>query len=111
MIPNNSYHKLIPVLFIVLNLPLFAQDTVFFKDSSSVIAIIKEKRSDEIVYKRYEVPDGPDYIIFKNTVHKIHYAGGLKEQFSEPQTVITNKIQNEPFILGESRERIDIVNG
>ncbi|MBL7888061.1 MAG: hypothetical protein JNL24_00825 [Bacteroidia bacterium] len=111
MISNNSYHKLISVLFIVLNLPLFAQDTIIFKDSSSVIGIIKEKRSDEIVYKRYEVPDGPDYVILKNTIKKIHYAGGLKEQFAEPVITIKNEIQNEPFILGESKERIDIVNG
>lgn len=101
------------MLFIVLNLPAFAQDTILFKDSTFVIAIIKEKRSDEIVYKRYDLADGPNYTILKNTIREIHYAGGLKEQFAISENTIKNEVETktEPILIGESKERIDIVNG
>ncbi len=113
MILNPFYFRIISILFIVLNLPVFAQDTILFKDSTSVIAIIKEKRSDEIVYKRYDLADGPSYTIFKNTILEIHYSSGLKEQFAVSETTIKNEAETnmEPFLIGESKERIDIVNG
>jgi hypothetical protein len=55
---------------------LFAQDTLFMKKGQIIPCKITEIRIDEITYKDFDNLDGPNIIIRKSDVNKIHYQNG-----------------------------------
>lgn len=55
---------------------LFAQDTLFMKKGKIIPCKITEIRIDEITYKDFDNLDGPNIIIRKADVNKIHYQNG-----------------------------------
>lgn len=78
---KNLYKKTNQFLFVLLFISniSFAQDTIFYKNATKFIAIIKEVSTTEIQYKKLEMPDGPTYIVSKNEVDKIIYKNGFTD--------------------------------
>lgn len=71
------------VLFII-SLQSFSQDTIFYKNATKVVAIVKEVSQTEVQYKKVEMPDGPMYIVSKNDLTKIIYKNGYTEEIKAP---------------------------
>lgn len=68
-------------------------DKILMKNGDEIMARIKEIGTQEIKYKKCEMPDGPDYYIRKQDVFMVTYATGLKERFEEKpaQTTANDK--------------------
>lgn len=73
--------KKLITLFLFIGLHAAAQDTIVMKDNSRKIVKVLEIKLNEISYKRFEMPDGPLYVVAKPDVQYIHFASGLKESF------------------------------
>lgn len=68
------------ILFLIsISCPIFAQDTIFYKNASNIVVIVKEVSQTEVQYKKMELPDGPMYIVSKNDIEKIVYKNGYTE--------------------------------
>lgn len=65
--------------FISLN--LYAQDTIYTKDTTAIAAKVSEITSYEIKYRKYSNLNGPLYSIIKNDVIKVRYENGEVEYF------------------------------
>lgn len=68
-------------LFPFSSLNLFAQDTIFTKDTIAIAAKVSEITSIEIKYRKYSNLNGPLYSISTNDVNKIRYENGEVEYF------------------------------
>lgn len=85
------------VLLLLLNcfIRSSAQDTIIKRNQEIILAKILEISATEIKFKRYELPDGPDYIENKSNIALIKYSNGLKEEFKsaplQPAPTITNQ--------------------
>jgi len=72
---------------------LFSQDTILKYSGESIVAKVLEISPLEIKYKKFDFQDGPTYIVKKEDVDWIRYAGGLKEHFerqSQPKPSTQN---------------------
>lgn len=70
---------LLTSIFCLLNLISFSQDTLFFKNAGKLEVIVKEVSPTEIQYKKFEMPDGPMYIVNRGDIEKIVYKNGYTE--------------------------------
>lgn len=70
---------LLTSIFCLLNLISFSQDTLFFKNAGKLEVIVKEVSPTEIQYKKFEMPDGPMYIVNRSDIEKIVYKNGYTE--------------------------------
>jgi hypothetical protein len=61
-------------------------DTLILKDGTEQHGIIKEIRISEIVYKKCDFIDGPNYTVEKANIFLIKYANGNKEMFSDTKS-------------------------
>ncbi|MEI6488019.1 MAG: hypothetical protein WCP52_03605 [Bacteroidota bacterium] len=78
---------------------LFSQDTILKYSGESIVAKVLEIGPLEIKYKKFDFQDGPTYIIKKDDVDWIRYAGGLKEHF-ERQSQPKSSTQNSTDYYG-----------
>ena len=66
--------SLLTILITIFTLTLsFAQDVITKKSGEDILSKILEVSQSEIRYKRFDNPDGPDYIILKSDVLMIRY--------------------------------------
>lgn len=71
------------ILFVFFNVVAFAQDTLYKRNSTEIIvAKVIEISTVEIKYKRFDLPDGPVFVIDKNQIEKIKYMVGSVEYFN-----------------------------
>lgn len=68
---------------------VYAQDIIITKDDNIIRAIVTEISSSEIVYKRFDNPDGPNYRTAVSDVKKIRYQNGKEETFSSSTPALT----------------------
>lgn len=81
--------KILPTLIAALALlPLgaHAQDKIYRKHGDVIEAKVKEVQDNSVLYKRFDNPDGPDYVISKREIKKIVYQGGQTDEFSDNNT-------------------------
>jgi len=80
---NSSITKL---LFFVLTCffsqGLIAQDTIFYLNATSQVAKVIEIGPKQVKYKKITNPDGPVYLIERNTISRIVYANGDVDSLS-----------------------------
>lgn len=69
--------------FLNISMSVFAQDTIFYKKTGSIVVFVKEVSQKEVQYKKLEMPDGPMYIIDKSDIAKIVYKNGFTEEIKE----------------------------
>ncbi len=72
--------NLFAAALLIISSQSFAQDTIFYKNATKVVAIVKEVSQTEVQYKKIEMPDGPMYIVSKNDLTKITYKNGYTEE-------------------------------
>lgn len=73
---------------------IIAQDTIFFKNSEKIVALVKEVSPTEIQYKKIELPDGPMYVANKTEVEKITYKNGYTETIKSIAAA-----EEKPFVV------------
>jgi len=76
------------IIFSLLCVALFAQDRIYKKNGEVVEAKILQITPEMITFKRFEMPDGPEYTIPKTDVLKIKYANGTQDIFEENNDLI-----------------------
>lgn len=93
---------------LVLALTLFcilsaeAQDTLIYKNAVKMVVVLKEISQNEIRYQKYELPDGPVYVINKSDIDKIIYKNGMVEKIQPgyvpvTQAAATVTLQGTPY--------------
>ncbi len=56
-----------------------SQDTIFYKKADKLVVVLKEITQTEIKYQKFDMQDGPVFIISKNDIEKIIYKNGYTE--------------------------------
>jgi hypothetical protein len=69
---------------ILISSHCFSQDTIYYKNATRSIVIVKEVSPKEVQYKKIEMPDGPTYIVSKDEIEKIVYKNGYAEVIKAP---------------------------
>lgn len=69
-------HLLLTFILLSLGADAVAQDTIFKKNDIVIPAMIKEVNPKHVRFKKFENPDGPDYLLFRSEVAYIKYANG-----------------------------------
>jgi hypothetical protein len=86
------------ILFVFFSVAGFAQDTLYKRNSKEIIvAKVIEISTVEIRYKRFDLLDGPMYVIDKNEIEKIKYIYGNIEYFNV--TIPKSVINNNPSVI------------
>ena len=65
---------------------LSAQDVISTKDGREIEAKVLEVGTEELVYKKWSNPDGPDYHILLSDVLQVRYENGEVETYGAPGT-------------------------
>lgn len=93
------------LLVLVSSSYCFSQDTIFYKNASNIVVIVKEVSQTEVQYKKVEMPDGPMYIINKNDIEKIVYKNGytdiIKAVAAEPASQSFTVTYDAPVSVGK----------
>lgn len=96
------------ILSFFLSFNAFSQDTIFFKSKDKIIVFVKEVSQTEIQYKKFELPDGPMYVVDKTVIDKIVYKNGYTESMTVAAVQTATVAQNpEPFnVLYENKPAV-----
>lgn len=78
----NKMKKLLFLLMLACSTCTYAQDVIVKKDGSTIPSKVLEIGQDDIIYKRYDQPNGPTYSIKKSEIQSINYQNGAKDTFS-----------------------------
>ena len=88
------------VFFCILLSPAArAQDKIIQKNGKEIKAKILGTDLEYIRYKRYDIPNGPDYFLFRSDVLKIVYENGKVEFQNEPEKVTQEPARKAPANL------------
>lgn len=71
------------VSFCLLSLPVFSQDIIMLRTGDEIKAVVSEVDINQIKYKKFENPNGPQYVIEKSKVFFIKYQNGTKDVFNQ----------------------------
>jgi len=63
---------------------MFAQDVITLKSGNEIKAIVQDIGTDDVKYKKFDNPSGPNYTLKKTEIIMIVYANGSKDVFAEP---------------------------
>lgn len=72
------------ILLVGMSGAIRAQDTIVLLSEKKIIAVVEQIRSQEILFKKYSNPQGPQYIIETSQVHYIRFSSGEREDFNKP---------------------------
>ena len=107
---KNSKLLLLLVFNLFLSSVMFSQDTIFFKSKDKIVVFVKEVSQKEIQYKKFEMPDGPMYVVDRDVIDKIIYKNGQVENMTvaakspevvqDPQS-FTVLYENKPAVHNE----------
>ena len=120
---------LILVAAFFLGISVNAQDVITLKNGDEIQALVQEIGIDEVKYKRFDNPDGPNYILRKSEVFMIRYANGSRDVFADNtqqpistttsvssqsvQPTVQNQMQSqdEMFLVSIGKGRVNNMNG
>ena len=71
------------VAFCVFCASAFAQDVITLRNGDDIHALVQEIGADEVKYKRFDNPSGPNYTLKKSEILIITYANGVRETFQQ----------------------------
>jgi len=95
------------IFSLFLSFSALSQDTIFFKSKDKIVVFVKEVSQTEIQYKKFELPDGPMYVVDKNVIDKIVYKNGYTESMTvvaQTQTVVQDP---QPFtVLNDNKPAV-----
>ena len=70
------------LLFVLMNISVFAQDIIYPKQGDSILAKVLQIQHQEVTYKRYDNLNGPDYVMSIQLIDKIVYQNKTVDDFS-----------------------------
>ena len=93
---------------LAVSVTLFAQDIIIMKNGSEIQAIVQDVGIDDVKYKKFDNPSGPNYTLKKSEIFMIRYENGSKDVFNEIVTEVpTDKQQQSPLTeLSYSRDNV-----
>jgi hypothetical protein len=95
------------LLSLFLSPSIFSQDTIFFKSKDKIVVFVKEISQTEIQYKKFELPDGPMYVVDKNVIDKIIYKNGYTENITSATKSPALAQDPQPFtVLNDSKPAV-----
>ena len=74
------------LVFLFTSFKMFAQDVIHFNNGTQSLANILEVRTNEVVYKMAENPNGPIYTSNKAEISSLLYANGYSEVYGVSNT-------------------------
>lgn len=80
-----------------------AQDIITQKDGQKIRAKVLEVSTDEVKYKLFDEPEGPDFIVKKSELTMIRYQSGRYETFNQktaPSLYYTDRAPIENLTVG-----------
>jgi hypothetical protein len=84
--------RLIFLLLLTFSVTLSAQDTIFVKNGNPIPAVIVEKNSTEVQYKKFGQPEpAAIYSLFVSDIISIHYRNGIIADYTQAGKVDENK--------------------
>jgi hypothetical protein len=89
---------------------LFSQDSLFVKESETLLVRVLEISATEVSYKFYFNPDGVIHKLANSRVEKIVYENGMVEsrfQLAKKTTAIVNGYKPGTFIIDDNHISID----
>jgi hypothetical protein len=89
---------------------LFSQDSLFVKDSETLLVRVLEISATEVSYKFYFNPDGVIHKVANSRVEKIVYENGLVEsrfQLAKKTTAAVNGYKPGTFIIDDNHISMD----
>jgi hypothetical protein len=89
----------------------YAQDEIHKANGDVIEAKIKNVTKKSIMYKMYNNPDGPDYIIEKNKVDKIVYENGAIIRYEGDSESATSTNPMLPAFMEERRQEVNRMLG
>ena len=88
--------SLFAAVLLIISSQCISQDTIFYKNATKVVAIVKEVSQTEVQYKKVDMPDGPMYIVSKNDITKIIYKNCYTEEI---KSTVVETPANQPLIV------------
>jgi len=82
--------------FCIIQVGTFAQDVITLKTGDEIQALVQEIGAEDVKYKKYENPNGPNYTIKKSGIFMIRYANGSKDVFTDNTALVTKTPSNTP---------------
>ena len=61
----------------------FAQDVIVLKNGNEINAIVQEVGINDVKYKKFENPNGPNYTLLQSQILMIKYENGTQDVFEE----------------------------
>ena len=74
---------------LAVSVTLFAQDIIIMKNGSEIQAIVQDIRIDDVKYKKFDNPNGPNYTLKRSEIFMIRYENGSKDVFNEIVTDVS----------------------
>ncbi len=107
------------IFSLFLSSTTFSQDTIFFKSKDKIVVFVKEVSQKEIQYKKFEMPDGPMYVVDRDVIDKIVYKNGHVDNMTaakspevvqdpQPFTVLNDNkpaVHNEKITYEDAKRR------
>ena len=84
------------MLFIVTSFLVKSQDTIYFKNKTTVAAKITEVGISEIKYQRLDNLTGPNYLSSKSDIFFIKYSNGVSDTIKSVTPVSAPLITSSP---------------
>jgi hypothetical protein len=95
----NYLREVLLLLALLVSLSMKGQDTIFKRNGEHICAKVL-KVGPDVVYKRADFLNGPDYLLLKNDVEAIHYANGEWDRFEELKVLVEEAHPNELSGIG-----------
>lgn len=86
---------IIALLIMAWNINCFGQDSLRMRSGTSVAVKLMEIKPYELVYKRFDNPEGPVYILNKSEVSSVLYSNGAVDTF--PRIVPQQSLVQQPI--------------
>jgi len=88
-----------------------AQDTITTQNNRVIVAKIMEVTPTTLKYKKFDMPDGPDFILERSTVKKIVYKNGTVEVIDPiPATTVGTPVAPAPPVAEASYKFVKFDN-
>lgn len=84
--------NLLIIGLLLTGLPAFSQDIIQRTDGVKVEARVLEIKGTQIFYKKFAQPEGPTYVLSKESVQQINYQNGTQQKFANPPPIITRPV-------------------
>jgi len=72
----------------------FAQDVITLRNGDEIKALVQEIGDEDVKYKMYENPNGPNYTLKKSGIFMIRYANGSRDVFTDNAAPVTSAPAN-----------------